>query len=151
MNDIETTLMRLSGHGYCCSQIMILLALEMQGRDNQELVRAVSGLCNGVGLGAGTCGALTGAACVLGMYAGKGRETESADNRLPVMLADLSEWFADQACSDFPGIRCEDILGGPARKPDLPLCGRLVMETWNRTLKILLQEGFDPAASGREP
>lgn len=151
MNDIEITLLRLSGQGYCCSQILVLLALAMQGRENPELVRAAAGLCNGLGQGAGTCGVLTGAACVLGMFAGKGSDAESTDNRLPVMLADLTEWFADQACQGSPGIRCEDILGGPAMQPDPARCGRLVRDAWARTLEILVQEGFDPAAPGPAP
>ncbi len=144
MNDIETELLRLSAQGYCCSQILILLALRLQHRENPDLVRAVSGLCNGVGQGAGTCGVLTGAACVLGLYAGKGIDADSADDRLPLMLAELSDWFQQSACPGCPGIRCEDILGGPAQAPDLSRCGRLIAQAWNQILEILSAHGIDP-------
>jgi len=33
-------MMQLAGQGYCCSQILILLALEGMGRENPDLVRA---------------------------------------------------------------------------------------------------------------
>ena len=147
MNDMETTLLRLSGKGYCCSQILVLLALELQGIDNPALVRAVSGLCNGLTLGSGTCGVLTGAACVLGLHAGKGRDEEQPDDRLPLMTTELSEWFAETACAGFPGIRCEDILGGPNQQPDLNRCGGILVKTWARTLEILQEHGIDPTGT----
>lgn len=149
MNDIETELLRLSARGYCCSQILILLALRLQNRENPDLVRAVCGLCNGVGQGAGTCGVLTGAACVLGLYVGKGEDAESADDRLPLMLAELSDWFQESACPGCSGIRCEDILGGAAPVPDLSRCGRLIARTWNQILEILSKHGIDPLESQR--
>lgn len=144
MNDIDATLLRLSGQGYCCSQILLRLTLDLLGHDNPELVRAAAGLCNGLGQGAGTCGVLTGAACVLGLYAGKGRDDEQLDPRMDLMLAALTEWFSDRVREDSPGIRCEDILGGPDCKPDLGRCGRLLQETWSKVLEILQQNEIDP-------
>ena len=143
MNDLDATLLSLSAQGYCCSQILLRLALDLRGRENPELIRAAAGLCNGLGQGAGTCGVLTGAACVLGLYAGKGRDDEASDERMGLMLAELTEWFAEHIREDAPGIRCEDILGGPDRGPDLGRCGRLLQDAWIKTLEILQQNEID--------
>jgi hypothetical protein len=144
MNDLDATLLSLSVRGYCCSQILLRLALDLQGRENPELIRATAGLCNGLGQGAGTCGVLTGAACVLGLYVGKGQDDETPDQCMDLMLAELTEWFTERVQMDAPGIRCEDILGGPDRKPDLGRCGRLLQDTWIKTLEILQHNEIDP-------
>lgn len=144
MNEIDAAILRLSGQGYCCSQILLRLALDMQGRDCPALIRAASGLCNGLGAGSGTCGALTGGACVLGLYAGKGEDGDEAHPRLALMLSELEEWFTHEACAEHPGIRCEDILGGQNRIPDMQVCGRLVTQTWHQVLNILQEQGCDP-------
>src|SRR5579863_1315358 len=78
--------------GYQCSQILMAMALEAQGKENPDLVRAMSGLLGGMGSGK-TCGALTGGCSVLGLFAGWGEPDASADERLAAMLADFVEWF----------------------------------------------------------
>jgi hypothetical protein len=54
MDDLTIRMMQLAARGYCCSQILGWLALEAQGRRNPDLVRALSGLCLGVGNSGGT-------------------------------------------------------------------------------------------------
>ncbi|GAB6057509.1 hypothetical protein JCM31598_06260 [Desulfonatronum parangueonense] len=48
---------------------------------------------------------------------------------LPLMLAELTDWFTEHVSANSPGILCEDILGGPDRKSDLGRCGRLLLQT----------------------
>ena len=48
MNDMIFRLVSLKAKGFCCSQIMLIMALEAQGRTNADLVRTVGGLCFGV-------------------------------------------------------------------------------------------------------
>lgn len=143
-DDTLLNILSLSGRGYCCSQIIILHGLQYYGGHNPELVRAVSGLCQGIGSHEHTCGVLTGAACLLGLYAGKGEDSQQEHENLPDMLDSLSDWFTEFT-SGYSGVRCKDILHGAASAPDPQICGHLVAETIHQCLNILVDNGFDPA------
>lgn len=143
-DDTMLNILSLSGQGYCCSQIIILHGLNFFSGHNPELVRAMSGLCRGIGGPGHTCGVLTGAACLLGLYAGKGDESQEEDERLPVMLHSLARWF-QELTSEFGGVRCADILHESSTVPDPEICGRLLAQTINQCLNILVDNGFDPA------
>lgn len=140
--------MELAGKGYCCSQMMVLLALDEMGRENPDLVRAAAGLCNGLGDCSGPCGVYTGAALLLGLYAGKGEDMEEAEDVLPLMLESLRDWFAD-ATSQYGGIACGDILDGQCGQPDAAKCGSLLSETYAQVRAILVDNGLDPS-EGRD-
>jgi len=86
MNDEAFRVMDLGMQGFQCSQILVQIALEAQGKKNSELVSAMSGLLGGMGCGK-TCGALTGACCLIGLYAGMDGDQKSDHERLPLMLA----------------------------------------------------------------
>lgn len=148
MDDAGLAIMELAGKGYCCTQIMLLLALGEMGRENPDLVRAASGLCDGMGDCSGPCGVLSGAAMVLGLYAGKGTDIEEAAEVLPLMQEELRDWFS--AASDrFGGTACRDILDGRCGQPDPSRCGGLMNQASARVREILVNNGFD-LAEGRE-
>ena len=144
-DDIVTRIMQLAGQGFCCSQIVVIMALETQGNYNTELVRALSGLCKGMGDCSGACGALSGGVCMLGLYAGRGSEEEEANNRLPVMLETLNDWFRETVGKEYGGICCIDILGDDnCNVPDPTRCSSIVAETFARCLEILAENDIDP-------
>ena len=149
LGDVQLEMMRLSGAGYCCSQIMLLMGLSEMGRENPDLVRASSGLCHGLGDCSGPCGVFTGGLCLLALYAGKGLDQEEADERLPLLFSELSDWFRETATGEFGGIACADILGGPCGKPDPARCGGLLARTHEQVRRILAENGLDPS-QGRE-
>lgn len=142
MNPYELDILRLANQGYCCTQIVLLMALEVQGRENKGLVRAASGLCHGFPDAAGPCGAVGGAAFLLGYYAGKGTADEEEDERLPLMLSQLTEWFNDYCEKRYSGISCEQIVVGG--QPDAGICGGLIADCYGQALTILVEHGFDP-------
>ncbi|WP_419786653.1 DVU_1555 family C-GCAxxG-C-C protein [Pseudodesulfovibrio sp.] len=148
LDDTGLKLMELSGRGYCCTQMMVMLALDEMGRENPDLVRAASGLCMGMGDCSGHCGVLTGGALVLGMYAGHGVDGEAALDTLPLMLETYRDWFVE-ATSPFGGISCGDILEGECGQPHKERCGNLVASANGRLREILVENGLDPA-EGRE-
>lgn len=148
-DDLELELMRLSGAGYCCSQIMLLLGLEAMNRSNPDIVRAAQGLCHGLGDCAGPCGVLTGGACLLALHAGKGLDDEDADERLPLLLSELTDWFRETATADFGGISCAEIIGNECGKPNPQRCGGLLVQTYARIQELLVENGLDPY-QGRE-
>ena len=55
-------MLKLASQGFHCSQILILMGLDAQGKQNADLVRAMEGLAGGVGFCGDICGALTGGA-----------------------------------------------------------------------------------------
>lgn len=140
IDDLSLRILRLNGAGYCCSQIMLILVLEAQSKTNADLVRAMGGLCFGVGLSGEVCGAFSGGACILSLYAGKGSSEETPDHRYPLMIDELMSWSRKRAEELYGGIRCDDIL---TRYPDRRICGQIVTETYGVVMEILVAHGFD--------
>ncbi|ABB40336.1 C_GCAxxG_C_C family protein [Oleidesulfovibrio alaskensis G20] len=149
LDDTSLTMMRLAGQGYCCSQILILLALEGMGRRNPDLVRAAAGLCHGGSDCDGPCGVLTGGNCLLALYTAKGHDNDTADEILPLLLEEYGEWFG-QAVAQYGGIQCSQITGGQCRTPDMSRCGTLVAAAYGRLLEILDAHALDPATGKDE-
>jgi hypothetical protein len=145
MNEYDLDILRLHTQGFCCAQIIVQMALEMQGVENPGLVRAMSGLCVGFSSPQGACGARTGAACHNAYNGGQGTAQEEADDRLPLMLSELVEWFEGYATGRFGGISCSAIV--PDGKPDASVCGGLVSECYGKALTILVENGIDPGES----
>ncbi len=140
MNDLLFRMMKLKAKGYCCAQIILILAIEAQGRTDSDLVRSVGGLCFGVNSGE-VCGALSGGACLIALYSGKGGEDETPDDRYLMMMVELVNWFREKAGGEFGGTRCDEILG---RFPDRSICTQIVADTYERCMDILTNNGFDP-------
>jgi len=141
MDDLIFRMLPLKKQGYCCSQILILLALEEQGKTNPDLVRAMGGLCWGVAMSGEICGALSGGACLLSLYTAKGEENDRQDDRYASMMADFAAWFHTKIAAEYGGIRCDDIL---ARYPDKSICATLVSATYEKVMEILVAYGIDP-------
>lgn len=84
--------------GYCCSQIVMQIGLEYIGKENEELVEAMAGLCEGVKCGK-ICGAVSAASCLIhladGKEAGKG------------LVDDFIDWFEEA----FGSLECAELLG----------------------------------------
>jgi hypothetical protein len=142
MDDMILQLIRLKARGFCCAQIILILALEAQGKTNADLVRSVGGLCFGINGAGEVCGALSGGACLIALYAGKGGDEEAADDRYILMVGELVDWFGGAADDEYGGMRCDEIL---ERFPDRSICGRIVADTYGKCMDILVSHGFDPA------
>lgn len=129
-------LFKLAAQGFCCSQIMIILGLEDEGKpDNPDLIKAMNGLCGGMGRSGGTCGALTGGVCLLGLAAGKGTAVESAHPEMGKMIGELLQWFDEQYSSrDCAGILDTTLDEGGAYPVK---CGNIVASTYTKVREIL--------------
>lgn len=144
MDDIIFQLIRLKSKGYCCAQIVVILALEAQGKTNDDLVRSLGGLCYGVNWSGEICGALSGGACLISLYAGKGGEKEEASGLYLTMLGEFVRWFNESASEEYGGTRCNEIM---KKYPDRSICGQIVAETYGKCMDILVNHGFDPAVA----
>jgi C_GCAxxG_C_C family probable redox protein len=143
MDDLDH-LKELKRQGFFCSQIVILQGLELQGKTNPDLVRAMHALAGGIGFTGDTCGALTGGACLLGLYAGKGTPEEEENPRLYFMIEDLARWFKDGYGQTYGGIRCDEILGQDAQDMGAR-CPSIVTGTLQKAKELLVENGFDLA------
>lgn len=149
MDETMIRVMRLSAQGLYCSQIIMALALETGGASNPELVRSMAGLAFGCGTGQGSCGVLTGASCVLALYAGKGGPDEEESPALMPMLEELNDWFTVCAGGLDGAVTCEAIVGPEANHSPQQKCGTLVAEALQKIMDLLTAHGFDPTAAKR--
>lgn len=134
-------LFKLAAQGFCCSQILLILGLEEQGKDNPDLIRAMQGLCGGLGRSGRTCGALTGGICLLGLYAGRGSADEPPAGKLNTMVNELVAWFEEE----YNSIECADILDESLDSgAEYPVkCGSIVADTYVKVREILAANHAD--------
>jgi C_GCAxxG_C_C family probable redox protein len=141
MNDDSFRVMEFAAKGYQCSQILMAMALEAQGKQNPDLLRAMSGLLGGMGSGK-TCGALTGGCSVLGLYAGWGTPDSIPDERLAAMLTEFVEWFETEYAQRYGSTECKEIVGDDMRNK-MTRCPRIVLESLARLKEILADYNYE--------
>lgn len=143
MSDTILRLMSLQGKDYPCSQMMMIMAMEEQDCENIALIRAMAGLANGCGDGSGSCGALSGASCVLALYAAKGDDSEQALDVFLPMVEDLSDWFS-QKTRVYGGNLCKQITeDNPGSIEMTQRCGQLIADTYDVAMQLLVESGID--------
>lgn len=140
MNDDTLRIMELGMQGFHCSHILLLLALEAQGKQNPDLIRAMGGLVAGLGCGK-TCGVLTAGSCLLALNAGKGTPDGHDDPRLAPMLVRFVEWFEAEYTQRYGGINCSDILADDPRN-QLTRCPTVIIESLQQLKSILEEHGY---------
>lgn len=141
MDDMQR-IMVLREQGFFCSQIILNMGLEMQGKTNPELVRAMHALAGGLGFTGELCGALTGGASLLGLYAGKGTPEQEDDPRLLFMVEDLVKWFKAEYGEQFGGIRCEEIIAGESQNTTRR-CPVMVAGVFQKVKELLVENDYD--------
>lgn len=141
-NDDFIRMLELHQQGFHCSQILLALGLEKRGRTNPDLIRAMTGLAGGLGFTGKLCGALSGGACLLALYAGRGSVEERGDAKLDLMISELVDWFEAQYGGRYGGIDCDDILeDNPLNRPQR--CPQIVRETYAKVVELLTDHGYD--------
>ena len=150
MDPLENAILSLYQKGYCCSQVLALLILGVQGRENPDLVRSLSGLCHGIGRSGDACGILTGGCCVLAYLVGRETAHDDAVPGAQLVIEEFVDWFREAATEQWGSIRCTDILGDEAPGgPDKSHCRRLLAQAWVRLLGILTMHNIAYAAPPR--
>jgi C_GCAxxG_C_C family probable redox protein len=100
------------------------------------------GLAGGLGFTGELCGALTGGASLLGLYAGRGTPEEPQDPRLLFMVEDLVKWFKAEYGEQFGGIRCAEILDSNSHN-QMMRCPELVNGVLQKVKELLIENGYD--------
>lgn len=128
MIDIDMRVNELGLQGRCCTQILVRLALEERGDENEQMAETVGALCNGLFSGIG-CGALSGGALALWILAG-----EPVDG---THVEDLVDWFRAR----YGATDCEAILGDdPSAR--FTKCPGIVAETYAEVRELLGASGM---------
>lgn len=157
---LEEAIETLSRKGYCCSQILALLILNAQARENPDLVRSLAGLCHGIGQSGDACGILTGGCCVIAYLVGPEVETGSEMTEAKIVQEEFVDWFRETCEKKWGSIHCSTIIDedNPAG-PDKSHCRLLLAQSWICLLGILtrhniaygtrrgIKEGSDKAAA----
>ncbi|AOY78341.1 redox-active protein [Clostridium formicaceticum] len=145
MNNEAFEIFQLSAQGFCCSQIFVILALRKEGKENPDLVRAMNSMCGGVGLSGKSCGILLGGLSVLGLYGGKGKDTEYRNESFTKMVKEFVAWFEEE----FKSTDCIDIVGyqvisDETGEESYPVkCGKSLLQSYYKVMEILEQFGFE--------
>lgn len=136
-NDVAMKIFKLSSLGYCCTQIMIKMALDEKGIENEDLIRSSNGLCKGLGGRQSICGVLTGGIMILSLYAGKGSDTEHCQESYGQMINEFIDWFEDE----FLSLECVDIIGVNKFENNnnsyMLKCGNILTKSYEKVLNIL--------------
>lgn len=141
MDELYMEMLDLSSKGYYCSQILMKIILDLEGKENPDLIRSMGGLIGGLGFNQKICGSLTGGVCILGYFASKGEDDEIEDENLSIMIKELIEWFENEG-SDNKGINCGDILDGDFNNKS-KICPNLVLNTFEKIVEILNKYGYE--------
>ena len=138
----QLRMVELAQQGFHCSEILLFTGLEAQGKINPDLIRAVSALAGGIGFSGEVCGALTGGACLLGLYTGRGAAEHTEDPNFKVMINELVDWFSGKYGATYGGIRCRDITeDDPNIAPTR--CPRIVAAVHKKVKSILSDNGLE--------
>lgn len=141
MSDEAFRVAELALQGYKCSHILVQIGLDAQEKHNPELLRAMSGLANGMTSGL-TCGALTGGCCLIGLYAGMDGEGHDEHGRLPLMLQEYADWFRAEFGQRYGGIDCEKIMQDDPQLRN-ERCPALILAAVQKAREILEANGFE--------
>ena len=123
--------------GMHCSQAMMLVMNELREIDNPDLVRASGGLGGGMFSGE-NCGALTGGACILGLFGARSAINDEPVYDYHTAIKELVKWFS----AEFRSIECNDLALEESGER-LEACKEIVVKTFNKCLEILDENGVD--------
>ncbi|NLC73428.1 MAG: C_GCAxxG_C_C family protein [Ruminococcaceae bacterium] len=137
--DLQDRILELSRQGFFCAQIMLQLALESEGKENTDLIRSLGGLNGGIGNTGGICGALTGGACFISYFAGKGEEDELTHPAYFDMISELKAWFKGYV-AEYGGCDCHTILDGDERNK-IQRCPMIVLAVIEKCMELLELNG----------
>ncbi len=137
----EERIFELHLQGFHCAQILLMMGLEHQGKEDPDLIRAMNGLSGGLGFQGKNCGALSGGACLLALFAGRGKLEETEHRSLNLMIQQLVEWFEVGYGEEYGGIDCSKILGGDPWNR-MTRCPKLISETYFMVRELLKENGL---------
>ncbi len=138
--DLFDRILELTRQGFFCSQILMQLGLDADGKENPQLIRAMGGLNGGLGFTENVCGCMTGGCCLLSYFLGKGEGDELEDPEFRQTLGGFVKWFEAKSGDEFGGVTCRDITGGGVGRR-LEHCPGLISDSFEKCMEILSEKG----------
>ena len=84
---------------------------------------------------------MTGGACVISWFTGKGEDTGMDHPEHKSALGEFTRWFEEEMTADYGGIDCRDITkGNPANRVEL--CPQIIAATYEKCMEILNEKGL---------
>lgn len=134
---------KFASQGYCCTQILLLLVMEKEGRENFDLIRAANGMCGGMQC-KGTCGVLSGVIMTFGLYSGRGKVMDEKNSKLKNMADEFTAWFNSEykstLCSDLVEV---DIFTDEGDEVYPVKCGDIILKAYNKMQEILEEYEYE--------
>ncbi|MGM9525544.1 MAG: DVU_1555 family C-GCAxxG-C-C protein [Peptococcaceae bacterium] len=135
--DMMMRMLELTAQGYACSQILLMLGMELAGEENSGVVRAMAALNEGMCGTGRLCGCLTGGSCLLAYFAGKGLDEEELEHPMfRKMVADFSAWFEETWGAQFGGVNCDELLEDNLANRMLR-CPQILQSSFEKCLELL--------------
>lgn len=138
MDELLMRITEMMSEGFGCSQIMVRLVHEMQGKEDEEMMRALCGLRGGM-LTQRDCGTLTGGCCMLASFCGSGRPHEETGIGYPDMIVDFANWFEEH----FGSAECAKLVG-PTMEERMKVCPGYMKESFEKCMELVYAHGYDP-------
>jgi len=138
--DMFDRMLELAGQGFFCAQIIMTIALESEGKKDEDLIRAMGGLSGGLGFTGDVCGALSGGCCMLSYFAGKGEPDEMEHPEFREMTAELVAWFKEYT-AEYGGHSCTNILSGDQRNR-MQRCPVMIQAVFEKCMELLGGRGI---------
>jgi C_GCAxxG_C_C family probable redox protein len=139
----EQRICELWAKGYQCSQIILIMGLDARGQNNPVLVKAVAGLAWGCGEGSCTCGALTGACCLLSLFTGKGYGNLGQQKQLVSLTTELVRWFWQKYGFPLGGIDCMAIREAALPEKPNERCQKMMQSIYEKVSEIIIINKLD--------
>jgi hypothetical protein len=130
--------------GLLCSQIIVDIGLRRLGMRSQCLVKGAGGLVGAMGLQDATCGALTGAACLIAFAA-----IEKLGQGVYLIIEELESRFSELV-SKYPGNTCGEILDYDPTKVPTEVCPPIIAGALQIALELLEDAGISATTDTRE-
>jgi hypothetical protein len=130
--------------GLLCSQIIVDIGLRKLDMRSQCLIKGAGGLVGAMGLQDATCGALTGAACLIA-FAGM----EKLGQGIYLLIEELESRF-DGLVSKYPGKTCGDILDFDPTKVPTEVCPPIIAGALQIALELLESAGIGASSETRQ-
>ncbi len=129
--------------GLLCSQIIVDIGLKYLGLQSQCLTKGAGGLVGAMGLQEATCGALTGAACLMAFAA-----LDSLGQGIYLLIEELESRF-NELIAKYPGNTCGRILDYHPTALPTEVCPPIIAGTLQIVLEILGDAGIGSARNAR--
>jgi hypothetical protein len=134
--DLQSEVQLAARQGLLCSQIIVDIGLRHLGMKSQCLVKGAGGLVGAMGLQDATCGALTGAACLISFAA-----IEKLDQGVYLLIEELESRFGELVAK-YPGTTCGAILDYDPTKLPTDVCPPIIAGALFIALELLEEAGI---------